>query len=397
MIPFEKSATWKGINDLEMAKKLIDSGILLQWREMRTLNRNFSEEQQEKIINHMAIRFVERSKQRLSAEIIIESLLIWLAATSNDRLIGCFIEGVFNQPKSGESFSALAEIVLSFEPSGTDHIKEMNSTGVLLLVETGIAVQLVATQYPDMIKSPKALIEKISSYLLSISNTTDKSTRFALVHYFGVVEKGKRRDNFNKVMTRFGLTVLESLFSLLFQKKTESIALQFLLENFGYVFDADSSVQKITFNVMRTNMLKNPERFSLFINTFSRHVHSEFWDGGSKARQTYVNHLMLLFKVSAHVGHRVLASELIRSISMLKDQQSLFLELQKIANDISIKKKFRELVESEIVMLQGEKVKNSSAVLFRSTKRGRKPSFTKAEKVGSIKQISILGATEKVS
>ena len=227
MIPFEKNLSWKGINDPEVAKELIDSGILLQWREMRTLNRNFSLDQQEKIISYMALRFVERSSHRLSAEILVESLLIWLAATNNDRLIGCFIEAVFNQPGSGKSFSTLAEIILSFEPSDTKNIKQLNSTGVLLLVETGIAVKQVASQYPDMVKSPKALIDKISSYLLSISNTSDKSTRFALIHYFGVVERGQRRDNFNKIMARFGLTVLESLFTLLFQKRQNLLLCSF--------------------------------------------------------------------------------------------------------------------------------------------------------------------------
>src|SRR5690606_26461565 len=106
----------------------------------------------------------------------------------------------------------------------------------------------------------QALLDHIATYLLSVSNTNSSCIRLSLLHYFGVTEHGSSNKlYFNRVMSRFGHTVLDHLFALLFRKKSEAVALQYLVENLPYVLGADRHSQRIVHETFKHYMLKEPE------------------------------------------------------------------------------------------------------------------------------------------
>src|SRR5690606_41340755 len=114
--------------------------------------------------------------------------------------------------------------------------------------------------------------------------------------YFGVTEHGTvNHQSFNRIMGRFGHTVLDHLFNLLFKKRSEAVALQYLLENLAFFLEADRHSQRIVHETFKFYMLKQPERFVLFIQAFTEHlaVSGEDYD---EAARVFMQHLVLLLK-----------------------------------------------------------------------------------------------------
>src|SRR5690606_18318848 len=107
-----------------------------------------------------------------------------------------------------------------------------------------------------------ALLDHIATFLLSVSNANSSCIRLSLLHYFGVCERhSEQKVCFNRIMGRFGHTVLDHLFNLLFRKRSEAVALQYLVENLPHVLEADRHAQKIVHETFKFYMLKQPERF----------------------------------------------------------------------------------------------------------------------------------------
>lgn len=382
---------WRGIVNVEDAIDLIDYGILLKWNEMRTLKKNFSDADQERIVRHFAYRLCERREMHLSAEIIVESLLIWLASSNNEQLIGSFLEEFFQQPGFEDACLTLVRIVLSIELSENSHVEDIFSMGVAMICELGRSIKSVKEAYPGVLKNPDQLIEQISAYLLSVSNQSNNCIRLSLLQYFGVIEKGTNRENFNRIVSRFGHSLLEHLFLLLFDKRTEAVALQYLLENLGAWLEGDNHCQKILFDTMKFYMLKKPERFSLFVNTTAEYALSKEWTGNERSQQTLLQHLCFLFEVASEVNHRGLAFEVVCAMMNFKDKPYFEAVTNSTADSPVVKKIFREFLNTYL----GEQNNASSKLVnissFRTTKRGRRPSFAKLENFGPIKQVNYLG------
>jgi hypothetical protein len=66
--------------------------------------------------------------------------------------------------------------------------------------------------------------------------------------------------------------------------------------------------------------------------------------------------------------------------------------LSALAADEEIRKPFRELLEQ--LRSKGEGNTVDAVAQFRSSKRGRKPSFSRAEGLGTMHQVTYLGAIE---
>src|SRR3954469_23447486 len=96
-------SSWKGTRSFDQAIALIDYGVLLKWRDMRTLRRSFSPADEETVVRHFARRLVERAGVRLQAEILVESLMIWLANAASEKLLNAFLEELFAQPSCEEA------------------------------------------------------------------------------------------------------------------------------------------------------------------------------------------------------------------------------------------------------------------------------------------------------
>jgi hypothetical protein len=208
------------------------------------------------------------------------------------------------------------------------------------------------------------------------------------------MEKGKaNKVGFNRIMGRFGHTVLEHLFTLLFNKKTEAVALQFLLENIPHILEADDHAQTILQETWKHYLLKKPERFALFIQALSHYLLAMPDDEARICRKTYLQHLALLLKKVAEVDHRELGREILGAMASFA-REPFFKELvPMIVRDSSIRDSFRTLVAKMANTSDVESVLEE-ADSFRSSKRGRKPSFAKTDKTRVIYQVKFLGTQQ---
>ena len=129
----------------------------------------------------------------------------------------------------------MVELALTAEVSDQENSESIFSSAVALVCELGSLLQEVEKAYPgELGERIHKLLEHISTYLLSVSNSSNNCIRLSLLSYFSNLERGlSHKPSFNRIMARFGHTILEHLFALLFfnNKKTEGVALQFLLDN----------------------------------------------------------------------------------------------------------------------------------------------------------------------
>jgi hypothetical protein len=382
---------WKGTETIDEAVALVDQGILLRWSEMRTLKRNFQQEEQIRLVRHFAIRLAERARVRLQAEILVESVLIWLANTSEEFLLNAFLEELFAQGGFEDACMALVEISLTNEVAENNHDEDIFAMAVALICELGINLREYDRRFPNELRNSQAILDHIATYLLSVSNSNNTCIRLSLLHYFGVVEKGTSdMFYFNRIMSRFGHTVLDHLFTLLFKKRSEAVALVYLLENLPFVLSADRHSQKIVHETFKYYMLKQPERFSLFVQAFSDHLTREDLQS---ARQMFMQHLGALLKVVSDLNHKLLGREFL--VALTKFEQDPFCDelVRSIMNNQEIRRPFRELLQQLHKSDNRQNVVDSVAQ-FRSSKRGRKPSFAKADNVGTMHQVTYLGSID---
>ena len=104
--------SWRGVATLDQAKEHIDFGVLVTWREVRTLRRALGEEAEAEVIRHFARRLVERAKGRLQAEMTVESVMLWLTSAGSEKLLHTFLGELFAQPGCDDACWVLVELAL---------------------------------------------------------------------------------------------------------------------------------------------------------------------------------------------------------------------------------------------------------------------------------------------
>jgi hypothetical protein len=220
------------------------------------------------------------------------------------------------------------------------------------------------------------------------------SIRLSLVHYFGVIEHGQTHHHaVSRLMSRFGHTVLDQLFSLLFKKRSEAVALQYLIENLPFLLEADIATQKIVHDTFRTYMLKQPERFCLFLQAFSDDLSSREETTFQAAQMQFLNHLAVLFRVVSEVNQKQLAGELINGFTKFADFPVIHQILKDLGADPRVKPQFLELLVTAIKSESPEEAAGNVAS-FRANRRGRRPSFARAEGLGTLHQVHYLSGLE---
>ncbi|MDA9951572.1 hypothetical protein N9D31_03250 [Oligoflexaceae bacterium] len=384
-------SNWKEVETLESAKQMVDYGVILRWGEVKRLVKVLTKDEQKEFVGHIAARFSEDHESRLPEELMIESLLNWLVHAKDESSLQAFLEALLENPNRSEASLKLVEIALTTEISETEHDDDVFAMAVSLICELGLAIKALGEQYPEHFDNPHAIFGHISTYLLSVSNTNNNCIRLSLLNYFGSTEQGlTNKVGFNKIMGRFGHTVLDQLFFLLFQKKTEAISLQYLLENIPYILEGDMHSQRIVHETFKFYMLKKPERFGLFVQTFTKHIQSLEAVEAKGSKRVFTQHLGALLQVVNEVNHKPLARELICALSEFRLDASCREVVAELSKDQTMRPLYKELL-NEIAFGDDMKKVIDSTSRFVSSKRGRKPSFQRAGDILTISQVQFLG------
>ncbi len=383
--------TWKQVKTVEDAKHIIDSGLILDWREAKRLSKSFPQDQAAEFIKHIAIRFAEKSETRLVDEMLCETMLGWLSNAEGEGQMQLFLETFLTQPSPIEASTKLVEVALTAELVDPEHDDEMFSTAVTLVCELGLAIRDLHKQYPEPFKNAPMLQAHIATYLLSVSNTNSSKIRLSLLNYFASTESGEElKPGLNKVMGRFGHTVLDQLFTLLFNKKSEAVAIQYLLENMHFILEGDRHTQTIVHETWKFYMLKYPDRFALFLKTFVDHYRTLAYKETLQSRRPLFQHLGALLRVSSEVNHTELIHTLIAAIAGFHSSKERDEVLRALAELPDLRHSIRDLVVDLLKAVDPEKVVQSAA-RFLDHKRGRKPSFSRVDGMVTMNQVQFLG------
>jgi hypothetical protein len=385
--------SWKHIKSLDDAKHLVDTGVVLTWKDMRAVAKILDEEKSSELVRYVAIRLAERVESRLPEEILIESLLVFMVNISSENVLNAFLDELLDQPNALEACLTLVQLSLTAELSESDHSSDLFAFAVALICELGSAIHHInAGGEGQQSQEVEELLSQISTYLLSISNSNNNCIRLSLVQYFAAIEsQDENSKGFNRIFGRFGHTVLEHLFTLLFTKKTEGVALQYLLDNLPAILAADNHAQRIFHESCKYYMLKKPDRFALFIQTAADHLIGITNRRGKAIKETFMQHIALLIKVVSGVNHRSLGRELMCVLASFENTDFRKQLVRQIAGDTNVRESFRgaikQLLDSDDTNGIIKKFDN-----FRAGKRGRKPSFSKAPVSRPIYQATYLAS-----
>jgi hypothetical protein len=385
--------SWKQVHTASDARLAVDMGLLLGWEEARAVKRVLHRAEQEELMRHFAERLIERSMLRPSAEIIIESVLTWIANSETENLLAVFLTHLLAQEGWMYGARALTEIGLTAEITDTDHDESLFSLAVSLVCELGLAIRNLARSDVSRGAESKLILDHIATYLLSVSNSNSSVIRLSLIHYFGAVEHGTNNHiSLNRVMGRFGFTMMDHLFQLLFKKRTEAVALQYLLDNLPHILEGDRATQMLLHETFKQYMLKKPERFTLFASALVDRL-NESPESYQQSRQAFMQHIASLIQVTSEVNHRLLGYELMRCLLQFPQTKVRDEVARAILDASSVRKSFHELLFELMTNPEGTRTQEKIAQIV-PVKRGRKPSFAKSQQMASLHQAAFLGHHE---
>lgn len=391
----KKATNWKNMHDIVDAKRLVDMGYLMPWGDGRHVIKLLGDEGTCELVKHMALRMGERFNDRLAAEILVESLYSVLTASGRETFMIAFLEALFDSDEFEGVTRNLVEISLGGEVGDDELSKTVVSAAVALICEIGLNIQRIEDDDPGRIDKSRSLSDHIAAYLLSVSNTNVQAVRLCLLRYFSQTEYGNEaKKNYTRLMSRFGHSIMEALFQQLFVKKSEKVAAQFLLENLPCALEAGGDTQRMLHETLKQHMLKESERFCLFMHELGSHVISLGQENElCPAAHSFARHLIALYKVASDLGHKHLAREILQELYKFASFGDCIDWIKTLESSVEIRKAFRELAtEYRVKVVQsgkGGKVISQ----FRVSKRGRKPTLTKGD-FGFLEQVTTLGEYE---
>ena len=387
--------TWGHARSIMDATTLIDRGVILQWKDMRRIRTYFSATEQIAIIEHFAVSFSRAASSRAMAERTVESLLVWLTYTADNNLAKTFIAQLLAQDNFRDSCWALIEIALSHEIAESEHGDEIFATSVAFICELGHNLNEAMEDNPTKFRDKELLWNHLATYLLSMSSMNSSAVRLSLLSYFGAMsytEVGKRF--FNRIMCRFGYTVLDHLFFLLFNKKSEAMALEYLLHNLPWVLGGDYFAQDTLHKIFQHYVYRHPERFVLFLRTFSEELFikmaepkHQIWF--QEIKQSFLKHMASLYMTLSEINHRTLATEFLSVLEKFERDDFLSDLWQGVYSSENLKPFFK----SHLSRVMHGNIRLYAPKITR--KRGRRPSFSRVKQgTSTLELVAFLGDNE---
>ncbi len=393
----QKKFSWSDVKDITAALRAVDLGILLDWQDARPIVKTMSDEDKNKLVKHMAERMGERYQDRLATEILIESLMIFLTSDSKEDRLIYFIESLVNLDRFEQTARVFVEVCLGSDEEIDEKNAPVKAVMVALICELGLCIHQIEDESPGHLERGHALLEHMTTYLLSVGNTGVPAIRLSLMRYFSKTDYGSLdKHAFNKIMGRFGHSLFELLFQQLFNKKSESVALQFLSDNLPTALEASGDCQIILHETFKQYMLKYPERFSLFMHEMGVRVlalnpsnSTRFCDAAS----SYYKHLVALYKVTSDLDHRSLGKEVLSEIMRMESYPGCAAFSEELSRSPQLRKVFRDLV---LMVRKDTKpgLRETIVSQFRLSKRGRKPTLSKKFDTGFLEQVIFLSDTQ---
>ena len=150
---------------------------------------------------------------------------------------------------------------------------ESNNNSVIasaLSLVIDIGIQITENKSEDNLEQKYLphIIEFITSNLLARGNINNTEIRIALVYYLSRIEE-KTQLNLQKILSRFGQSLLEHIFYKYFSDpKSSQVAFSFLSEHLCKFLSGSAHLAEMGNSVLQNQMLKNPLEFLSFIEKY---------------------------------------------------------------------------------------------------------------------------------
>ena len=272
---------WNVSCDITRAYELIDMGILLNYKTAKKVVKNFSTQESKKIVTYISSRFLEPYVTELQQEILLETLFSWISwMKSPEEGITSFLETILETGNAENNIKKFIDITVGMqldlddEEAISEESNELFSIVISCICELGLSIKESKAEFSSLFKNVNSLLEYISTYLLSISNTQNLKVRLSLINFFASMEAEKEVKYYlSKVMCRFGYSTLEVIYLLLFKKNSENVAMQYLNDNLPSILGCNTTTIKGVYDVWKHYLLKQPSAFCLFLKSFSTHLY----------------------------------------------------------------------------------------------------------------------------
>lgn len=310
-----------------------------------------SPEAREKIVEHAALRLktLHENQKHLEGP-------IWLVAAglSHERdwdTSLSFLKALMNISQDADFYKEVAMAMLHLSDVELADHPGRNAIGQAILVlvtEFGLMVAENAGRSGLDPQGAARVVEYVTTSLLARSNVNNNAIRVSLLHYLSKCPLNMNTSSqLNRVISRFGQSLLDDLLNAFFeQKKRGNAAFFFLAEHLTTFFTAAPALAEMSHSVLRHYMLKHPDEFPSFMASYSDWVSREHIPLSITAQ-----HIALLIRSASEVSQKALAENL---CAVLQKHLKLFGEVSK------------DLLEKELqnveMILRGNKTMKSMII-----------------------------------
>ncbi|MEN9827316.1 MAG: hypothetical protein RI953_3061 [Pseudomonadota bacterium] len=291
------------------------------------------------------IRIVEHAASRLKTHYDNEKHLegtIWLVAAglAHERdwdTSLSFLRSLLQISQDADFYREVAMAMLHLSDMELSDGKGKNSIGqavLVLVTEFGLMIAERAGQSGLDPQGAARVVEYVTTSLLARSNLNNNAIRVSLLHYLAKCPlNSSTTSQLNRVISRFGQSLLDDLLNAFFeQKKRGNAAFFFLAEHLSSFFSAAPALAEMSHGVLRHYMLKHPDEFPGFMASYSEWVSKEHQSLSMTAQ-----HIALLIKAATDVSQKQLAENL---CVVLQKHLKLFAEVS------------REILQDEILTIE---------------------------------------------
>jgi hypothetical protein len=393
----QEESQWKEVKSLDEVRTLIDHCILLRWSHMLSLKRHFDQTAHAEIMGYFVARLASAEKNRLITVVTVESVLIWLASVDSEELEEAFLRRLLESVDLCQEFLFAAQ---SMEFIDQEHGEKLYAAAVVIIGKLGVELWQRTHEQEGKLPPLKkvkvdALLSSVASHLLSVSNQENIAIRLSLLQYFGFMahrEEERYRKSFNRIVARYGFTLMEHLFMLMGNSKCSNIALHYLIEIGSYILEADRKSQQILHQVLKSFMLKEPERFLVLVEALTAHL-SELGPQGASSRNLFLQHTAMLVQVIAETNHKSLTNNLLFILATYYEEASYRSLLDQLQEKPSLKAKIKGYLK-ELTAISGPAQLLRIEGTLRMKKRGRRPQQGLHPYKNPLSQVSFLGKCE---
>lgn len=338
-------------------------------------------ESRETIVRHAA----ERMKKLFDSEKNLEGT-IWLVAAglAHERdwdTSLSFLRALLETSQDSEFYREIAMAMLHLSDMELSDGKGKNAIGqavLVLVTEFGLMVAERAGQSGLDPQGASRVVEYVTTSLLARSNVNNNAIRVSLLHYLSKCPlNSNTTSQLNRVISRFGQSLLDDLLNSFFeQKKRGNAAFFFLAEHLSSFFSAAPALAEMSHSVLRHYMLKHPDEFPSFMASYSEWVSKEHQSLSMTAQ-----HIALLIRSAVDVSQKQLAENL---CVVLQKHLRLFGEVSKelLVEEVGIVENILRGNKPIKSMLMDDIISNLQSMVADNTKKtGRVVPLTKLRKL----------------